>query len=115
LFYLAPKPPQNFRLISHPALSKRTFSWSYPENSIQDSIVIRVCIKESLHTCLVEKKYVGQLPVQHTTEQRLADGEYSAYAYSTSRGVDSGYSNVIYFIAGMKSCNTVTWKFPFIV
>jgi len=89
------------KLKSNPALKNKTFSWSYTTGGRQDAVILRVCFKDDDATCVFEKKIVGDdLPLEFTIQPTFGNGDYLAYAFCQSNGVDSSYSEAAIFKVG---------------
>lgn len=70
----------------------------YNVRSQQDAVVVRICFKNITTTCVFEKKIDSfENHSQLVVQQKFIAGDYIAYAFSQSRGVNSSFTNIISF------------------
>jgi len=88
-YFLAPKPPENFALSTGPVAPIKIFRWSFPINNNIDLLVLRICLKKDVNSCILEQKYTDFLPTKFVLQESVNFGTFVAYMFSQSMGVNS--------------------------
>jgi len=87
--FSAPKPPEQFVLSAGNTAPIKIFRWHLPINNNVDLLVLRVCLKKDMGSCILEKKYTEPLPTKFVLQEKVNFGTFVAYMFSQSMGVNS--------------------------